>query len=185
MTSISCPVTTSLSKTDEVLLESVLECYNENTEYITKFMNIVKRKTGLSLRVIDWLVTNYSKIHSITIEKDGLPPRDLNRDYQKNLNAYNKKNLDPFARRNKINLVIKHPCGREETRASTVGQLNFFRWFCKNDLDTYLNKEKVKIDEHMRSSESRRKSNKKKVVNSSKIYTSKSYVGKFEMNFDF
>lgn len=185
MVSISCPVTDSLSTSDEVLLESVLDCFNLNTEYITKFLNIVKRKNGMSLRVIDWLVTNYSKVHSITIGTEGLP-RDLNRDYQKNLNAYYKKNLDPFARRNKINLIIKYPDGSEETRSSTVGQLNFFRWFCKNNLDIYLNREKRNIDEHMRSSESRRRKDKKeKSHHRPKISISKSYVGTFEMNFDF
>lgn len=185
MASIFCPTIESLSKSDEVLLESVLESYNLDPIYITKFLNIVKRKNGMSLRVIDWLVTNYSKVHSITIGIDGIP-RDLNRDYQKNLNAYNKKNLDPFARRNKIILVIKHPDGSEERRSSTVGQLNFFRWFCKNNLDVYLNREKRNIDEHMRSSESRRRKNKtEKVSHRPKISSSKSYVGTFEMNFDF
>jgi len=102
MTTISCS-DSLLSGADKVLLESILEYYNDNTENIKKLISIVKRKNGMSLRVIDYLCTNYSKEHSIVIEtKDGHIPRDLNSDYQKNLNAYNKKYLDPFSRRNKI-----------------------------------------------------------------------------------
>ena len=166
----------SLSRSDEVLLESVLEWYNEDPSRVDNFLAIVKRKNGMSLRVIDWLVTNFSKTNSVILETDGIP-RDLNRDYQKNLSAYNKRNMDPFARRNKITIKIHG----KETRNSTVGQLNFFRWFLKNNIIGFLNKNKSVVENHMKDAESRMKG-KHRRANKCSI-NSKSYVGTFKMMF--
>lgn len=183
MATISCESRTGLSKTDEALLDSILEWYNEDNVYITQFMSIVKRKYGMSLRIIDWLVTNYSKSHSLTIETTNIP-RDLNRDYQKNLNAYNKKNMDPFARRNKITINVSYEDGFNEERMTTIGQMNFFRWFIHNKIETILQKERVHIEAHMKKSEKNSRKNTKstKEIKSS---ASKAYIGKFEMKFSF
>ena len=179
MTTISYSSNSLLSGADKVLLESILEYYNDNIENIKKLLSIVKRKNGMSLRVIDYLCTNYSKEHSIVIEtKDGHIPRDLNGDYQKNLNAYNKKYLDPFSRRNKIVINVSYDNHEtHEKRNTSIGQLNFFRWFFKNNIDQYLSKEKKTVEAHMKKMENEIKKSKKRKA-------TKMYVGSFVMNFD-
>lgn len=177
MASIGCSTTESLSRSDEVLLDSVLEWYNEDPSRVESFLAIVKRKNGMSLRVIDWLVTNYSKTKSVVLETDGVP-RDLNRDYQKNLSAYNKRNMDPFARKNKIELTVLG----KESRRSTVGQLNFFRWFLKNNINSFLQKHKKLVEDHMKAAESRSKKGGHCRTKNPK-YNAKSYSGKFKMTF--
>lgn len=172
-----------MSKTDAILLDSILEWYNENPHGISRFMSIVKRKHGLSLRLIDWLVTNYSKCYSLTIDTSD-PPRDLNRDYQKNLNAYNKKNMDPFARRNKIKVSVKSVNGNVELRSTTIGQLNFFKWFISNGIEEILRRERCNIESHMKQLE-RNKGNKDFVKSKSKISAPHAYVGSFNMTFSF
>ena len=174
---IRCATTESLSRSDEVLLESVLEWYNEDETRVEAFMAIVKRKNGMSLRVIDWLVTNYSKTKSVVLETDGVP-QDLNRDYQKNLSAYNKRNMDPFARKNKISIMVDG----KESRNSTVGQLNFFRWFIKNGISSFLQGNKGLVEGHMKAAESRSKKGSNCRVKNPK-YTTNSYSGKFKMTF--
>lgn len=179
---MNCDNIDSLNQADQVLLQSVLEWYNESYENVYNFMNIVKRKNGMSLRVIDWLVTNFSKTNSITIESSGIP-RDLNRDYQKNLSAYNKRNMDPFARRNKILIRVSQgdPLhSQSEKRSTTVGQLNFFRWFGRNRVVEYLTANRAMVESHMKETET-----KKKVPKSigTKVVRSKTYQGKFVMSF--
>ena len=171
---ILCATTKGLSRSDEVLLESVLGWYNENPTRVESFLAIVKRKNGMSLRVIDWLVTNYSKTTSVVLETDGVP-RDLNRDYQKNLSAYNKRNMDPFARKNKILIMVNG----KESRNSTVGQLNFFRWFIKNGISSFLQNNKELVEDHMKAAESRSKTSRVK----NPKYNTNSYSGKFKMVF--
>ena len=172
---ISCPNPQNISLSDSVLLESILDWYNEDETNVTKFLEVVKRKNGMSLRVIDWLVTNFSKTHSVAINSEGVP-RDLNRDYQKNLSAYNKKNMDPFARRNKIKIVV---FGKEE-RSSTVGQLNFFRWYYKNRINVYLNEHREVVESHMKENEGKEHAIK---VRGSRSFTVKSFSGRFTMTF--
>ena len=172
---IRCQDTSMLSRSDEVLLESVLAWFNDHPQHLNMFLTIVKRKDGLSLRVIDWLVTNYSKTHSITINTHGIP-RDLYRDYHKNLSSLNKCNFDPFCRRQKIQVVV---FGKEE-RCTTIGQMTFFRWFLKNNIITFLKKNKKLVETHMKTSE-KLGADKKRVK--PRIISSKSYTGKFKMEF--
>ena len=176
---LGCMKTEDLSRSDEVLLRSVLQWYNNNSSRVENFLQIVERNNGLSLRVIDWLVTNYSKTTSVTIENDGIP-RDLYRDYQKYLSAYNKRNMDPFARRKKISIIVFG----KKSRRSTVGQLNFFRWFLKNNLVDYLRVNRKVVEGHMKDAEQRSKGGKRKSIR--KIDAQKSvncYTGKFVMKF--
>lgn len=136
------------SRKDEVLLDSVLHWFNQEQSRVKTFSDIVNHRNGLSLRIIDWLITNFSKAFSVAIESDGFP-RNLCKDYHKNLNAHNKKNFDPFARRRRIHIVL---FGQEE-RVSTIGQLNFFRWFLSKDLVGFLLQNKSVIEKHMKESD--------------------------------
>jgi hypothetical protein len=138
----------AISRKDMVLLDSVLQWYNEDRSRVQTFSDIVNHRNGLSLRIIDWLITNFSKAFSVAIESDGLP-RNLRKDYRKNLTAHNKKNFDPFARRRRINVVLFE----HEQRVSTIGQLNFFRWFLSKNLVGFLLHNKSVIEKHMKDSE--------------------------------
>ena len=134
-----------ISRKEEVLLLSILEWYNSDSDRVKQFTDVVKHKNGLSLRIIDWLITNFSKKVSVPIETRGIPG-DLYRDYHKNLSAHNKKNFDPFARRQRICILM---FGKER-RFSTIGQLNFFRWFLQKNLCSFLIENKPMIEKHMR-----------------------------------
>ena len=131
-----------LSKSD-LLLDSLTKFYrvSGNKELIVP---IVKQQTTISLRLLDWLVTNYSKENDVQYEI----PRSVGKknfniwlDYKNQLKAYSKRNFDPFCRRKRIfyNIVtdeITPVVGknidvfqqREDGFVTTVGQLNFFRW---------------------------------------------------------
>lgn len=174
-----------LSRKDEVLLHSVLEWFNDEQTRVDQFYDIIRHKHGMSLRIIDWLITNFSRRVDVMIDTIGIP-RDLYRDYHKNLTSYNKKNFDPFARRKRICILIF-----DEQRFSTVGQLNFFRWFISNDLTKFLIANKETIERHMRDHEKEVKSKSKfklsTIDNPSKKDFSKhkvqTYSGSFKLDF--
>jgi len=140
----------TFSRKDEVLLSSVLRWFNQEESRVQTFSDIIHHKNGLSLRIIDWLITNFTKSFRGAIESEGLP-RNLRKDYHKNLSAHNKKNFDPFARRRRIQIIL---FGKEK-RVSTIGQLNFFRWFLSKDLVGFLLENKSVIEKHMKDSESK------------------------------
>ena len=131
-----------LSKSD-LLLESLTKFYKTsgNKELIVP---IVKQQTTISLRLLDWLVTNYSKendIHYEIAKPSGKKNFNIWLDYKNQLKAYSKKNFDPFCRRKRIfyNTVLDNitPVDkknlevfqqRDDGFVTTVGQLNFFKW---------------------------------------------------------
>lgn len=93
---------------------------------------IITQKATLSLRVLDWLVTNYAKKNSVVykheiMQCDSEDPSccliNVYSQYKSWLRNYRRRNFDPFRRRSRIH--FSHKGERHET---TVGQLNFIRW---------------------------------------------------------
>jgi len=115
------------SKEDLVLQR--LSVFYGNEETLSRVRNIVTANSNISLRLLDWLVTNYAKKHNIAyLTKSG---RDVNiyLRYKANLRAYSKRMFDPFCRWKKIKFM-----GMD----TTVGQLNFFNWVIEDEVLDYL-----------------------------------------------
>ena len=107
------------SKAD-VLLTKLDAFYTDTTFDVLK--RALEGSARVSLRVVDWLVTNYAKKHNIVYhsEVDGCAVAfNMFLEYKCQLKAYSKKHFDMFCRRERI-----------EFRGvrTTVGQLNFFKW---------------------------------------------------------
>jgi hypothetical protein len=107
-----------------------------------------------SLRILDWLVTNYSKKKNIVYlvpGPAGSPGEDASEAfnmyhaYKSQLKAYSKRYFDPFCRRDR--LWFEDADGK--TIETTVGQLNFFRWALLNGVVEYGTQHAVQIDEDM------------------------------------
>ena len=117
-----------------LLLESLIDYYSKNINILT---SIITQKNILSLRILDWLVTNYSKKHNVVYtinRKNNNINFNVYLDYKNQLKAYSKKYFDPFCRRERI-LFFDHD-GKEIV--TTVGQLNFFRWSLENYILDYI-----------------------------------------------
>jgi len=117
----------------QLLLNNLLEFYN-NKENMNNMIRIINGETKISLRIIDWFVTNYSKknytVYSIPKIINGEPsPSETTRfkvynEYKLKLKAYSKKNFDPFCRWERITI----PYDNDNYIETTIGQLNFFKW---------------------------------------------------------
>ena len=123
-------------------MESLIQFFSikENLDKVKPIINgndNNKNKPKMSLRILDWFVTNYSKKYNITYEVE-LNNKVKNfivyLDYKSQLKAYSKKQFDPFCRRERI-LFFDHE-GKEII--TTVGQLNFFRWSLENNILDYI-----------------------------------------------
>ena len=105
-------------------------------------MNIISIESGMSIRLIDYFVTKYSKINKI-IYKFNDETVNVYASYKQQLKAFQKKHFDPFARGIRIPYFIKDSC-----IITTIGQLNFFNWFITKDILLYVfkNKDDIEID---------------------------------------
>ena len=117
---------------------------NINTFYsknpIENVLDIIKGKTKISLRLLDWFVTNYSKTNPIIINNINIY---LN--YKSQLKAFSKKQFDPFCRRERIVYYYSN----DESILTTVGQLNFFKWLFEYDILSYIQKNFDSIESSM------------------------------------
>lgn len=53
-------MTTNIDTQSELLLEKLLQFYNADNNF-DKMINIINGTSKISLRIVDWFVTNYSK----------------------------------------------------------------------------------------------------------------------------
>ena len=84
----------------ELIIQSLLQFYSTRSDLV-EILQILEGESIMSLRLIDWFVTNYSKYHNISyIHKN----QDffVYIDYKNQLKAYSKKLFDPFCRRERI-----------------------------------------------------------------------------------
>ena len=153
----------SISLKENLLMYSLTKYYDTLDESdMTLFTDIIAGKSKISLRIIDWFVTNYSKKNNIVYyvpKKKGSiknkkklspkykyqesPPPNLQKydleqfivylRYRSKLKSYNKSNFDPFCRNNRIT-----QWGKNKDITTTIGQLNFFRWAIDKNIIEYI-----------------------------------------------
>jgi hypothetical protein len=145
---------------NDLLLHKVLRFYNENGgENMEKMLAVINGTTNISLRIMDWFVTNYSKKHYTVyeLEDSGTPAKRFKVyvDYKLKLRAYSKKRFDPFCRWDRINVPHKNGTTYIQT---TLGQLNFFKWAIENQVLRYIheNYSVIESDMNIRNNTSRK-----------------------------
>jgi hypothetical protein len=156
-----------LSK-EEVLLESLYEFY-KNKNNLNKILPIVTGTSELSLRVLDYFVTNYSKNNLINLGNKNNTKYNVYQDYKNKLKSYNKRFFDPFCRINKKNITNKIAFKYDDEKyiVTTIGQLNFFRWAIRNKIIDYVVNDLDKINNEMNNYNSKKKVFKTSYDNSS------------------
>tara|TARA_B100000161_G_C33493529_1_gene388180 strand:- start:226 stop:801 length:576 start_codon:yes stop_codon:yes gene_type:complete len=147
---------------DALLLES-LHLFFNNTYNRDKLLSVLSDDKCISLRSIDWFITNYSKKNNIYYliynDSDGNPSfDDEHNEYRNNMNvfhsyksqlkAYSKKRFDPFCRRDRILFKMDSMHSVE----TTIGQLNFFKWAISNLVIDYIELHKDEIEHDMNTS---------------------------------
>lgn len=132
----------------QVLLDS-LDAFYANSHNRDVLSFVLGKQSTVSLRILDWLVTNYAKKHNVvyTLCRDDGNARSFNLfvDYKSQLKAYSKKYFDPFCRRDRI----EYTNSDGEIFYTTVGQLNFFRWAITNMVIKYANDHMDEIEADM------------------------------------
>ena len=124
-----------------LLMKSLTKFYNDE-KYIPQIRSIVDQNSIISLRILDWFITNYSKKYRTIISNKSGENIDVYMNYKLMLKSFSKKNFDPFCRRNKISFYYTD----ENFIETSCGQLCFFRWCFENKILEYV-KEKLNIIE--------------------------------------
>ena len=130
----------------DVLMDSLIKYYNTK-QNINILLDLFKEDSSVSLRVIDWFVTNYYKKNQITYFISN-KIFNVHLEYKQQLKGYSKKQFDPFCRRNRIKFYYNDI----DFIITTVGQLNFFRWANNNNIISYIKQSLKEIEKDMNES---------------------------------
>ena len=120
-----------VSLQENVIIKS-FEKFYENVENIKKFIPIINSDSNISIRLIDHFITKYCKKNKI-IYKLGDQNFNVFISYKQQLKTYKKKYFDPFSRGDRIPYFIDNLC-----IITTIGQLNFFKWFISKKIYDYI-----------------------------------------------
>jgi len=149
-----------LNTQNDLLMTNLTDFYN-NHENLNKMMRIINGESKISLRIVDWFVTNYAKkyytIYELPIYKgsDETMRFKVYNDYKLKLKAYSKRRFDPFCRWERISI----PYDNEKLMETTIGQLNFFKWAIENNIIDFIetNYQTIENDMNHRNSNSKKK----------------------------
>ena len=130
----------------ELIVNSLQRFYAARDD-INEIVEMLQGTSDISLRVIDWFVTNYAYVHNTSYTLNGQEFL-VYRDYKSQLKAYSKKLFDPFCRRERIYFQVpNHP-----PFLTTVAKLNFFRWAIEKEILQYIRKNQEVIEKEMNAS---------------------------------
>ena len=85
----------------ECLLMNQLTQFFNKIDHLNKMIPIIQSTSQISLRMIDWFITNYAKTKNISYLSKNQNFR-VHHNYKSQLKAYSKKRFDPFCRRERI-----------------------------------------------------------------------------------
>ncbi len=111
---------------------------------LEKLLPILQGSSAISLRLVDYFVTNYAKKTNTSFMQGGRHFL-VYFNYKRELNAYSKRLFDPFCRRERIMFQARGM----EPFVTTVGQLNFFRWFIEKEILDYVQANHGAIEKDM------------------------------------
>lgn len=147
----------NLNTQNDLLMRNLMTFYQDRSN-LSKMMNIINGESNISLRIVDWFVTNYAKkyytVYDIADSTETSRFKVYN-DYKLKLKAYSKRRFDPFCRWERIRV----PYDDENCMETTIGQLNFFKWALENKIVDYIesNYSAIEADMNTRNSTSKRK----------------------------
>lgn len=126
------------------LIVMSLQGFYTGRKDMKEIMELLDGTSIISLRLIDWFVTNYAKRHTIGYILNGQEFM-VYMSYKSQLKAYSKKLFDPFCRRERIMFSLPGV----EAFVTTVGKLNFFRWAIEKNIIEYLKQHREVVEKEM------------------------------------
>jgi hypothetical protein len=147
-----------ITSQEHMIIKSFSNFY-DNLIIVKLFIPILNSNSKISIRLIDYFVTKYSKYNKINykiIENNTEVQFNVYTSYKQQLKAFQKKHFDPFSRGDRIPYFLGDTC-----IITTIGQLNFFKWFISKKIYDYVIKNHVIIENDM----NRKNKNDKKIKN--------------------
>lgn len=165
----------NIKSKENILLESLIKYYNDN-DNLKSIIPIITGKSYISLRTIDWFITNFSLKNNIVYQinkNNNTVNFNVYNSYKNQLKAFNKRYFDPFCRVNKNNIIKKIMFQIDDNQyvQTTIGQINFFKWAIEYNILEYILNNYESIYSDMNKKEIKTIKKKNKIENKTKSRT--------------
>ena len=150
----------------ELIISSLQKFYSNRVD-MKDILEHLQGTSAISLRLIDWFVTNYAKQYNtsyILNNQEFL----VYTNYKSQLKAYSKKLFDPFCRRERIMFQLPG----QTSFLTTVGKLNFFRWAIEKGVLDYIISNLASIEKEMNTNAREVQKIKKQIISSESSHNS-------------
>jgi len=131
-----------------------------NNDRMDRILPILIGECKISIRVIEWFVTNYCKKNNIAFIKKDRDNKDIYfnvyLNYKAQLKSYNKDLFDPFCRGEEL---INFPIKDNKYIVTNIPQLNFFKWALEFDIINFIESNLDDIYKDMTENNSKAKKN--------------------------
>lgn len=114
---------TKMTPNNISLVTTLVEFY-KNKNHVNRVIPILRKETNISLRVLDWFVTNYAKRKNISYKLSNGSMFNVYVGYKSQLKAHSKRAFDPFCRKERVLFYYD----QDQFIETTIRQLNFFKW---------------------------------------------------------
>lgn len=135
------------------ILKSLLLFFNDDNLINLKLFLLTKN--NISIRLIDYFITKYSKNKKVMYLLNN-EMFNVYCSYKQQLKQYQKHYFDPFSRGKRIPFFIDNTY-----IITTIGQLNFFKWFIDKKINEFIINNYEDIESEMNYSNKINKINKK------------------------
>tara|TARA_B100001741_G_scaffold283829_1_gene259022 strand:- start:233 stop:886 length:654 start_codon:yes stop_codon:yes gene_type:complete len=146
----NCLINSSVANKHELIMKKVKKFFDEEKNF-QKVRPILLQESDLSLRLLDWSTTNFSRKNTImlTTTRNGFKERiNMFLDYKAHLKAFSKRSFDPFCRRERIMLTFATD-PEKRTYVSTAAQMNFLKWSIESGVLDYCTENLAQIEADM------------------------------------
>ena len=147
-----------LTQRQKSILLHLKDSYGKD-ETQSVLLQMVNQTSEISLRALDWLVTNFSKKYNIVCYAQDGSLFNIFHSYKVALTHFRRRNFDPFRRRQRIYIDVN---GTHVV--TTVGQCNFLHWAMVNGVLQYAYAHAESIEQDMNSAACLQKIEKKKNI---------------------
>ena len=156
---------------NRLIFEYLMRFYRTNDHFHRMYSSRAEEEGRISLRILDWFSTNYSKKYYTVYTKSNGERFKVHKEYKEYLNSYNKQRFDPFCRWDNLTLSVQldatgkatlleaHPPGDDTMPPpegctvvpfeTTLGQLNFYRWAMNHEVIEYVENHYEEIKDDM------------------------------------
>lgn len=153
-----------INSKEMIILDKNKQFFSHNRKYIDTMLKIINGESDISIRLLDWFVSNYSKEYNTCykISINGMKSSFcVYSEYKNQLNGYSKDYFDPFCRKKKISYLYKDKNDENKIAfKSSIGQLNFFQWAIRNRIIIYVQNHIKEIESDMKTRTKENKKNK-------------------------